>query len=211
MAFVNTREVLGERATLDGIIDGTLEELKDDYSVTIPGGNNSTVIILPHDVGLKVFVVPNLVAESGVDVFSKDDSRYAPTSGAVPGIETVVIRGKGSPQLADLFDSCLNLKTVDMLFDATGIGTYLFTRCTSLKTVIIRDTKRVSLSQMSAFTNTPFASGGSGGTLYVKQSLISSYQSETNWSTLLSYENNQILPIEGSIYDGYYADGTPIE
>ena len=211
MAFENTREVLGERATLDGIIDGTLEELKDDCSVTIPGGHNSTVIILPHDVSLKVFVVPNLVAESGVDVFSKDDSRYAPTSGAVPGVETVVIRGKGTPQLGELFDSCLNLKTVDMLFDSTSIGSYLFTRCTSLKTVIIRDAKYINLAQPGSFTNTPFASGGSGGTLYVKQSLVSTYQNATNWSTLLSYENNQILPIEGSIYDGYYADGTPIE
>lgn len=208
MAFVNTREVLGERATLDGIIDGTLEELKDDCSVTIP---NSKVIILPHDVGLKVFVVPNLVATSGVNVFSMDDSRYAPTSGAVPGIETVVIQGKGTPALAELFDSCLNLKTVDMLFNATSIATYLFTRCTSLQTVIIRDASYVHLAQPGSFTNTPFASGGSGGTLYVKQSLISTYQNATNWSTLLSYENNQILPIEGSIYDGYYADGTPIK
>ena len=210
MAFVNTREVLGERATLDCIIDGTLEELKDDCSVTIPGGTNSTVIILPHDVGLKVFVVPNLVATSGVDVFSKDDSRYAPSSGAVPGVETVVIQGKGNPQLGELFDSCLNLKTVDMLFNGS-IGTYVFTRCTSLKTIIIRDSWQINLIQPSSFTNTPFASGGSGGTLYVKQSLISSYQNASNWSTLLSYENNQILPIEGSIYDGYYADGTPIE
>ena len=52
-------------------------------------------------------------------------------------------------------------------------------------------------------------SNGSGGTLYVPQALISTYQSATNWSTILGYANNQILPIEGSIYENQYADGTP--
>ena len=67
-----------------------------------------------------------------------------------------------------------------------------------------------SLSNVNAFTGA-FASGGTGGTLYVPQALIASYQSATNWSTILGYANNQILPIEGSIYETQYADGTPIE
>lgn len=83
--------------------------------------------------------------------------------------------------------------------------------CTTLSTFIIRRTDAVTtLENISAFQNTPFASGGTGGTLYVPQALISSYQSATNWSTILGYTNNQILPIEGSIYETQYADGTPI-
>lgn len=58
--------------------------------------------------------------------------------------------------------------------------------------------------------STQFASNGTGGTLYVPQALISSYQSATNWSTILGYANNSIQAIEGSQYENYYADGTPM-
>lgn len=88
-----------------------------------------------------------------------------------------------------------------------------FNGCTQLSTLILRHNGVVSLQNTNAFTNTPFASGKAGGTLYVPQALIASYQSATNWSTILNYgsgEQNQILPIEGSIYETQYVDGTPI-
>ena len=62
-------------------------------------------------------------------------------------------------------------------------------------------------------TDTAYAQGVRvryAGKLYVPSSLISSYQAATNWSTILGYANNQILPIEGSMYETQYADGTPI-
>ena len=82
----------------------------------------------------------------------------------------------------------------------------------NLATLIIRNANVVpTLGNISWFNNTPFASGKSGGTLYVPSALISSYQSASNWNTILGYANNQILPIEGSVYENAYADGTPIE
>ena len=75
-----------------------------------------------------------------------------------------------------------------------------------------------ALGNTGAFNSSPFASGGTGGTLYVPQSLISSYQSASNWSTILGYANNQIKSIESTHTDPtapidltlYYADGTLI-
>lgn len=58
---------------------------------------------------------------------------------------------------------------------------------------------------------TPFASGGTGGTLYVPNALKSSYQSASNWSTILGYATNSIQAIEGSYYETHYADGTVIQ
>jgi len=90
-------------------------------------------------------------------------------------------------------------------------GPYIFQH-SKLSTLILRqETKVAGLSNINSFGYTPFASDGSGGTLYVPSALISSYQSATNWSTILGYANNQILPIEGSQYENYYADGTAIE
>lgn len=97
------------------------------------------------------------------------------------------------------------------LTDAYRFAVNTFNGCSALSVLVLRHSSVVSLANINAFTNTPFASGKAGGTLYVPQSLISSYQSATNWSTILGYANNQILPIEGSAYETQYADGTPIE
>lgn len=85
-----------------------------------------------------------------------------------------------------------------------------FNRCSALKTLIIRGPYCIAIGGTGAFSATPFGSNGSGGTLYVPQAMIATYQADTNWSVILGYASNQILPIEGSIYETQYADGTPI-
>ena len=104
------------------------------------------------------------------------------------------------------------LTAVDLTSITQMMGQWGFADNPSFSTLIIRNTNAVpSLGNISWFNNTPFASGKAGGTLYVPQSLISSYQSANNWSTILGYANNSIQAIEGSQYENYYADGTPIE
>ena len=102
------------------------------------------------------------------------------------------------------------LQAVD-LAACTSIGGTAFSGCSVFDTFIIRGGSVPTLSNINAFTNTPFASGKAGGTLYVPSAMISSYQSATNWSTILGYDTNSIVAIEGSQYETQYADGTPIE
>ena len=104
---------------------------------------------------------------------------------------------------------CTNLTSVDIKGGGTIHGG-AFGTC-AMNVLILRETSKITaLAGSAAFNNTPFASGGSGGTLYVPSAQIEDFKSATNWSTILGYENNQILPIEGSIYETQYADGTPI-
>lgn len=117
--------------------------------------------------------------------------------------------------------SCTSLKSVDIL-GTTATGSFkgnTFNASSVLDTLVIRLNGVYLLSGgISVFANTPFASGGSGGTLYVPQAQIASYQSASNWSTILGYANNQIKSIESTHTDPdapidltlYYADGTPI-
>lgn len=115
----------------------------------------------------------------------------------------------GTAQTGRIFGYCSKLKGVD--FNKQYFLTNVFADCVVLDTVVLRRADDITtLSNINNFQNTPFASNGSGGTLYVPQALIESYQSATNWSTLLGYPNNQILKIEGSIYETQYVDGTPI-
>ena len=102
---------------------------------------------------------------------------------------------------ADAFKGCTKLEYADLGF-CTYLANNTFYGDTKLKTLIIRTTSGVAtLNNINVFNNSPFASGKSGGTLYVPEDLISSYQSANNWRTILGYANNQIKKIEGSIYE----------
>jgi hypothetical protein len=57
------------------------------------------------------------------------------------------------------------------------------------------------LSNTNTFNSTPFATSGTGGTVYVPQALITEYQNATNWSTLYSGGKCNFVAIEGSEYE----------
>ena len=82
-----------------------------------------------------------------------------------------------------------------------GIPSFMYMY--NLKVIILRSDTLVSLGNTNLLYGVKF-------NLYVPQSLVAEYESATNWSTLLSNANNNIYPIEGSEYEHYYADGTPI-
>jgi hypothetical protein len=97
------------------------------------------------------------------------------------------------------FDGCTALASID-LPKVTSLGTEAFDRCKALKTVILRS-ETVCSTTLSAFNNTPFASSGTGGTVYVPQALIESYQNATNWSALYAAGKCNFVAIEGSEYE----------
>ena len=73
--------------------------------------------------------------------------------------------------------------------------------CTALKTIVLRSAGLCSLVNANALTGTPFASGGTGGTVYVPSALIESYKTATNWSTLYAGGTCNFVAIEGSEYE----------
>ena len=112
-------------------------------------------------------------------------------------------------------NNCSRLAAVDLGRSGPSAGNGIlanaFGSCPMLTTIILRRSALITLGNVNALSGTPFRSSGAGGTLYVPQALISAYQAAANWNTLLGYENNRILPIEGSVYENAYADGTPLE
>lgn len=109
------------------------------------------------------------------------------------------------------FNRCYYLEAMDISGSGGTMGASSFYGCSIMSTIVIRSHAVMAMANVNALNNSnPFANGKSGGTLYVPADMISSYQSATNWSTILGFPNNQILPIEGSIYETQYVDGTPI-
>lgn len=119
------------------------------------------------------------------------------------------------------FTGCSNLEVVDYGAQSTsrsGINVSNFYNCKKLKTLILRGESYLhNLSNINAFNGSPFASGGSGGTIYIPKSLYdqlgtgtNDYKAATNWSTIDGYGTITWAAIEGSQYENYYADGTAI-
>ena len=129
-------------------------------------------------------------------------------------LQVIVLPSANSMFYTGVFTGCTGLQAIDI---GNGDNNSFarqnaFKGCTVLTTMVLRKSRSVcGLAYTNNFDNTPFASNGSGGTLYVPSALLSSYQSSNNWSTILGYANNSIQAIEGSYYETHYADGTPIE
>lgn len=102
-----------------------------------------------------------------------------------------------------VFYNCSNLEVAD-IGSVTAIDTELFVGCTSLNTLILRNSTTVTYirNRTTMFDGSPFGADGSGGTVYVPSAMLESYTSDRSWNTIKNYNaNNQILPIEGSIYE----------
>lgn len=94
------------------------------------------------------------------------------------------------------FHSCSALTRID-LPSISSIATQVFTNCSALSEIIIRKESGVcSVSSIATFTGTPFADGGTGGTLYVPRALVSSYKTSGMWKTLVGYGTCNVVAIE---------------
>lgn len=105
------------------------------------------------------------------------------------------------PKLASAiipFNNCAELKLVDF-----GLLTKLdwTMNCPKLDTIVLRANSVCALSGSHNLHSTPFGVGKAGGTAYVPQALIESYQTETNWSTLYTGGTCNFVAIEGSEYE----------
>lgn len=136
-------------------------------------------------------------------------------------LETVVFENLETIDAQYAFGSCFELKKADFGEKLRSIATMAFFDCRNLEALIIRNPAPCSLypnDRVWQFDGSSFDTSGTGGTLYIPKSLYDhlgdgtslDYMAKNKWGEILSRPNNQVLPIEGSPYEHYYADGTPI-
>ena len=82
-----------------------------------------------------------------------------------------------------VFNGCSSLEYADV-GNATQLQTSSFSNCNSLLTLILRNTKVVTLASASVLNNTPIRFGY--GYVYVPKALVEQYKNATNWSTFAS-------------------------
>lgn len=132
-----------------------------------------------------------------------------------PNLKTLVFLASGTTVAP--FISNPELLILDGSFNS--VGTLGWQSCPKLSTLVLRKANSpLPLPNTNCFNNTPFKSGGTGGTIYIPKVLYDhlgdgtslDYKAATNWSTIDSYGTITWAQIEGSIYETQYADGTPI-
>lgn len=159
--------------------------------------------------------IPNVTTQLGANAFQRCSSLQSVNiPNALTGMASVfdgcsslqeVTFAKSVAVGNSFFYNCSALTKVDLSssnISTTGaINSKAFYGCGNLITLILRKSTIFTLGNVDAFNGTPFASGGSGGTIYVPSSLISAYQSASNWSTVNGYGTITWQAIEGSQYE----------
>ena len=83
------------------------------------------------------------------------------------------------------FSGCINLTTASFPV-CTSIGSNAFGKCYNLKSLYLTGSALCTLSNSNAFSSTPIggysASAGTYGSIYVPASLLTPYQTATNWT-----------------------------
>lgn len=96
---------------------------------------------------------------------------------------------------AAVFGGCGKLELIDI--DTMSLNFQPFTGCINLKTLIYRRTSGVNSISSISLLPTNFQTYGY---LYVPQSMLESYKTATNWSTIA----DRIIKLEGTIYEDIY-------
>lgn len=216
----------GSKAVETAMIEHTLSGAYENDLVTTLG--NSALFRNPN---LTSVSLPNCtkIEESGLRYCTSLTSVHLPKVNSTVGnyifggctsLQVIALPSMaGTGRLPFAFQNDTALTTVDLGDHSGGITNQTFTGCTNFDTLILRCSTAVwVLGSTNVFNGTKFANGGAGGTVYIPKALYDhlgdgtalDYKAATNWSTVDGYGTITWAPIEGSQYENYYADGTPV-
>lgn len=181
--MANTRDSLGDQATLDGLVAHTLTSFEEDgvttlrnyameyndtiQSVNFPNLTNTGRYAFRECTALKTATLPEATT-IGDYAFSGCDS-----------LDTVSIP-KATALNQYCFQNCSALEELDLENTSKPtIGVHAFDGCTSLTHLIIRSSTMASLNNTNALTKTKIFFGEGG--VYVPSSLVSTYKANSSW------------------------------
>ena len=201
--FLNRTEPTGE-ITINTVPKVTLASYTGLTKVNILTRFTSLKNFLDNCSNLVTVYAP-LVTAGANSYFAQNDHK----------MKTIVI---GSPATNYSMAHMNIVNTIDIVFGNVS-GTGIFEKDYALNKLILRKNGAIhTLGNVNSFANTPFKSGGTGGTIYIPEVLYNhlgdgtalDYKAATNWSTIDGYGTITWAKIEGSIYENQYADGHPL-
>ena len=165
--MANTRDTLGEQATLDGLVARTLTEFTED------GTNTLGERAFYHYTDLQRVCLPNIKTVPNYAFYETGLTQIGPQD--FPNVTYIS---------SYAFANCDNLESVEFT-NASPIvfKSESFINDHKLTSVIIRSTTKSTLSRIDAFNGTPMVL--KLGAVYVPDTLVETYLSDTKWNQLL--------------------------
>lgn len=183
--MANTRDTLGDQATVDGLVNRTLTSLEEDGVLSIGQ-----------------YALYNNTALESVNLPSATTiNQYA--FGNCTALEEATLP-KATSIAANAFNGCSNLEKVDCGANssATTITSGAFASCPKMNALIIRSSSMSTLSASGGLSGTAIQDGF--GAVYVPTSLISTYKANSNWSPYMIADiNNYPVTSFGDITDSW--------
>ena len=198
--FVNTIDVLGDDAVVDGIIQRTITEFKDNRITAVKDYAfyhcaNLAEVDLPSALtvnynsfsGCNALTRVNIPAVTRIEAYNAFSSCKALPKIVLPACSYI---GQGA------FSFCFALEIADCkVSDSLYIGNSAF-GSTPLKALLVRSNSVATLANKNALQESDIYYGK--GYIYVPAALINSYKAAANWSTYA----NQFRSLEEWTVDG---------
>lgn len=180
--MADTRDLIGEQATLDGLINHTLTSIEEDgvdrlgdyalayntalTSVNFPGTTNAGQYTFQNCTEL---LSANLPAATtiGQYCFSGCTKLTTPVISAATSIWSYT------------FQNCKALTGLELPTTVTSITANCFNGCSAMTWLKLPKTSMVTLSNVNAFAGTRIAAGV--GAIYVPSDLVATYKANANW------------------------------
>lgn len=197
--FINTVDVLGDDAVVDGIISRTLlTELKDDVIVNVRQSG------FQEHLTLETVELPNLT-QTNQYAFANCKALMNVILPKMTAVNGNVLNGTAVSRL--VLPSVTTASTNAMRNNAqlvyvdlpvcTSLDNYVFANNVKMETLILRsETVCTTSNSMFYYTNNPITKGA--GYIYVPRALVDSYKSATNWSVYAA----QFRALEDYTVDG---------
>lgn len=198
--FVNTIDLLGDRALTDALIEGTLEEFYDNTvthihqslfqnntylkKVDLPNATIAPFFLFAYCTNLQEVNLPKATGNTRT-TFRRC---YNLTKVNMPLIKNIYY---------DAFQDCMKLQMLDFHNLTMLSGSNVFAGCTALTALILRNTNQVcTLDGTNHFSDNAISNGT--GYIYVPRDLVNSYKTATNWTVYA----NQFRALEDYTVDG---------
>lgn len=184
--MANTRDLIGEQETLDGLINQTLTSLEEDgidvladYALT--RNKTLTNINFPNvsRCGSNAFdqctnlLFANLPAATTFSGYCF----YGCSKLTTPIISAAVQVGEYT------FGSCGALTGLEMPVTVSNVAGYCFNGCTHMAWLKLPKTSMVTLDAVNALTNTQIQFGY--GAIYVPSNLVATYKADSKWGQFI--------------------------
>ena len=159
--MANTRDEIGEQATVDALVKDTLESFEENGITTLPAYG------LARKKGLKSVKLPNLTSVSS----------YA--FGYCENLETVDLPVAAGTSATYGFRNCAKLREVKLGGNGGQIHANTFNSCSKLELLQLQSNTKLTLANANAFNGTPI--GNNRGGVFVPTALVDTYKADSMW------------------------------